>query len=140
MSSWSSCSATANPDLEVVSTAMSAVFRLPEDRAQLYLDVILAAIPPSLREALNMETEAQRYERLRAELARMMAQQEREYGLHLGVLAVMRAKLGVVSREDEAAVYALEGETALTDLIGALGCATSAAEIQRALATARTPR
>jgi hypothetical protein len=105
------------------------------------LDVILAALPPPLREALNMETEAQRYERLRAELARMMARQEREYALHLGVLALMRAKLGVVSGEDEAAIYALDDEKALIDLIGVIGCATSAAEIRAALVvTARTPR
>lgn len=132
-------SALANPDLEVVSAAMSAVFRLPEDRARLYLDVILAALPLSLRKALNMETESQRYARMRAELARMMVQQEREDGLHLGVLALMRAKLGVVSSEDEAAIYAINDEKALIKLIGVLGCATSAAEIRAALATARTP-
>lgn len=133
-------SALANPDLEVVSAVMSAVFRLPEDRARLYLDAILAALPSPLRKALNMETEAQRYERMRAELARMMAKQDREYVLHLGLLALMRAKLGVVSSEDEAAIYALDDEKALIDLIGVLGCATSAAEIRTALATARTPR
>lgn len=87
-----------------------------------------------------METEAQRYERLRAELARMMAQQEREEGLHLGVLALMRAKLGVVSSEDEAAIYAIEKEAALTELIGVLGWATSATEMRAAVAATRTPR
>ncbi|HEX8109762.1 MAG TPA: hypothetical protein VF516_18650, partial [Kofleriaceae bacterium] len=133
-------SAMANPDLEVVSVAMSVVSRLPEDRARLYWDVILAVLPPPLREALNMETEAQRYARMRAELARMMAQQEREEGLRRGVLALVRAKLDAVSREDEAAIEALDDEKALIDLIGELGRATSAAEIRGAVAAARTPR
>jgi hypothetical protein len=133
-------SALANPDLEVVSAAMSAVFRLPEDRARLYLDVILAALPLSLRKALNMETEAQRYARMRAELARMMVQQEREDALRLGVLALVRAKLGAVSHEDEAALDEVIDEKSLTDLIGTLARTSSAAEIRAAVAAARTPR
>ena len=46
-------SAMANPDLEVATTALSAFSILPEDRARLYLDVILAALPPHLRKVLE---------------------------------------------------------------------------------------
>lgn len=131
-------SAMANPDLEVVIAAMSAVSGLPEDGARLYLDVIWRAIPPPLRKALNME--AQVYERLRTEVDRLLAQQAREDGLRLGVLALVRAKLGTVSSEDEAAIDEVIDEKSLTDLIGTLVRATSAGEIRAALAGARTPR
>jgi hypothetical protein len=46
-------SAIANPDLEVAAVALSTFSVLPEDRARLYLDVILAALPPHLRKALE---------------------------------------------------------------------------------------
>lgn len=142
-------SAMANPDLEVVSAAMSVVSGLPEDRARLYLDVILAALPPPLRKALDME--GQLYERFKGELARIFYAQGLEVGheegfeegqmrgLRSAVLALVRTKLDAVSREDEAAIEAICDENVLTELIGTLGRATSAAEVRAALTTAHTP-
>ena len=84
--------------------------------------------------------EGQLYEQLRAEVVRVAAQRERQAAFRLGALTIMRAKLGTVSSEDEADIEAIYNEKALIELIGVLGCATSAAEIRAALAAARTPR
>ncbi|HEY0481651.1 MAG TPA: hypothetical protein VGD37_29240 [Kofleriaceae bacterium] len=50
----------------------------------------------------------------------------------------MRAKLDVVTAEDEAAIAAVRDERAWTELIGVLGRATSAREARGALAALRT--
>jgi flagellar biosynthesis/type III secretory pathway protein FliH len=137
-------SAMANPDLEVATTAVSAISVLPEDRGKLYLDVILAVLPPSVRKALEMQ--GYMYQ---SEFARKYYSQGREEGhsrgleeghargLRSAVLALVRAKLGVVTSDDEAAVEALRDEQALTHLIGVLARATSALEIRTALTAAR---
>ena len=48
-------SALAHPELEVVTAAIPAISELPEDRGRLYLDVIMAALPPSVRKLLETQ-------------------------------------------------------------------------------------
>ena len=58
-------------------------------------------------------------------------------GLRRAVLALLRAKLDVVTAEDEAAIEAVDDERRLTELIGALGLATSTADVRAALVAFR---
>lgn len=128
-------SAMANPDLEVATAALSVVSVLPEDRARLYLDVILAALPPSVRKALEARMQGYVY---KSEFARKYYSQGLEEGLRSAVVALIRAKLDAVTREDEAAIEAVHDERALTELIGVLVRTTSAKKVRAALAAART--
>jgi len=129
-------SAMANPDLEVATTALAAVSVLPEDRATLYLDVIMAALPPLVRKALEMQGHT-----YQSEFARKYYSEGREQGrvdgLRRGVLAVMRTKLDAVGSEEVAAVEAMRDEQALTELLIVLSCAADASEVRTALTAAR---
>ncbi|HEY0480596.1 MAG TPA: hypothetical protein VGD37_23930 [Kofleriaceae bacterium] len=137
-------SAMAHPELDVVTAAIPAISELPEDRARLYLDVIMAALSPSLRKQL-LETQMQGYV-YQSEFARKYysqgleegREQGLEQGLRSAVLALLRAKLDVITAEDEAALAAVHHERGWTELIGALGRATNALEVRAALATARS--
>jgi hypothetical protein len=158
-------STMAHPDIEVATTALSAVSLLPEDRAQLYLDVILAALPRAVGKELEAQMRGYVYQ---SEFARKYYSQGLEEGRSLGVqegrslgvqegrslgvqegrslgqagglrsavLALIRTKVGVVTGDDEAAVAAMRDERVLIDLIEALGRATGGAEIRAALAAA----
>jgi len=126
-------SAMAHPELEVATAALPAISGLPEDRGRLYLDVILAALPPSIRKLLETQMQGYVYQ---SEFARKYYSQGLEEGLRSAVLALMRAKLDVITVDDEAAIAAVHDEQMWTELIGALGRATSALEVRAALAAA----
>ena len=154
-------SAMANPDLEVATTALSAFSILPEDRARLYLDVILAALPPHLRKALETmrgyvyQSEfARKYYFEGLEEGRSKGLEEgrsegleegRSKGLEEGRLgglrsaatAMVRVKLSSFTAEDEAAIEAMGDEDALNRLIGALARSHDEAELRAALTAAR---
>ena len=61
----------------------------------------------------------------------------REEGLRSALLALLHAKLDVVTADDQAAIEAMHDERALTELIGVLGRATSAPEVRAALTALR---
>jgi len=138
----------ALPELDVASTAIAALAGLPEDRARLYLDVILTALSPSDREIVEARMQGYVYQ---SDFARKYYSQGREQGLEQGreqeleqgreqglrsaALALLRAKLEVVTADDEAAVETTRGEPALTALIAALAPALTAAEVRAALTT-----
>jgi flagellar biosynthesis/type III secretory pathway protein FliH len=146
-------SAMAHPELEVVAAAVPAISELPEDRARLYLDVILAALPPLVRKMLETQMQGYVYQ---SEFARKYysqgleqgreqgleqgreqgLEQGREQGLRSAVRALVRAKLEVVTAEDEAAIAAVHDERVWTELIAAIGRATSALDVRAALAAA----
>ena len=63
----------------------------------------------------------------------------RERGLHDAVLALARAKLGVVTAQSEAAIRALRDHDQLIALTTALGLAGSEAEARAALESVRAP-
>jgi flagellar biosynthesis/type III secretory pathway protein FliH len=58
-------------------------------------------------------------------------------GLRSAAMAMVRVKLSSLTAEDEAAVEAMNGEDALTRLIGELAHASNEAELRAALAAAR---
>lgn len=139
-------SALANPDLEVVDAAIAAISDLPEDRFRLYLDVILARLPPWLRQILEDRMQgyvyqsdfARKYYSQGLEEGREQGLEEgRGAGLRSAVLALLRAKLDAITADDEAAIAAVDDERRLTELIGALGLATSTAAVRAALAAFR---
>jgi hypothetical protein len=139
-------SALANPDLDVAEAAIAAISDLPEDQFRLYLDVILAALPPLLRAILETRMQgyvyqsdfARKYYSQGLEEGREKGLEEgRGVGLRRAVLALLRAKLDVVNAEDEAAVESVDDERRLTELIGVLGLATSTADVRAALAAFR---
>ena len=146
-------SAMAHPELEVVTAALPAISELPEDRGRLYLDVIMAALPPSVRKLLETQMQgyvyqsefARKYYSQGLEEGRDQGREEgreqgleqgREQGLRSAVLALMRAKLDTITTDDEAAVAAVHDERVWTELIGTLGRVTSALEVRAALAAA----
>jgi hypothetical protein len=154
-------SAMAHPELEVVTAALPAISELPEDRGRLYLDVILAALPPSVRKLLETQMQGYVYqsefahkyysqgleegreqglEEGREEGREQGLEEGREQGLRSAALALMRAKLDVITTDDEAAIAAVHDERVWTELIGALGRATSALEVRAALAAACAER
>jgi len=75
-------SAMAHPELEVATVAVSAIQGLPEEQARLYLDLIMAALPPSLRKLL-LESHMQGYV-YQSEFARKYYSQGLEEGLEQG--------------------------------------------------------
>lgn len=139
-------SAMAHPELDVAITAVDAVLPLPEDLRKLYLDVILAALPPLLRQALEARMKGYVYQ---SEYARRYygqgleegleqgreqgLEKGRQQGLHDAVLAIARAKLGAVSEQDEAVIRALRDDGQLIALTTALGLARGEAEARAAL-------
>ena len=142
-------SAMAHPELEVAATAIEAIATLPEDQNRRYLDVILATLPDAIRTILEARMKGYVYQ---SEFARkyynqgleegrqkghLEGRQEgleegrdvwRREGLRTAAIALARAKLPGVTAEDQAAIEALQDEPALTELIAALGRATTPSE------------
>jgi len=129
-------SVMAHPELEIAQVAIDAVTQLPGDRARLYLDVIMMALPATLRQIL--EARMQHYE-YRSEFARKYYGEGREEGLRAAVVAFVRAKLDDLSDADLAAIDSLHDQVILTALITALAQAGSASEARAALRQALTP-
>jgi flagellar biosynthesis/type III secretory pathway protein FliH len=122
--------------------------------------VILAALPPPLREELRMQGYV-----YQSEFARKYYSEGREKGLEEGhekglekgleeghekglekgvedglrsaVFTLLQAKLDAIAPDDRAAIEAMRDTRALTELIDALIRATGAAEVRAALAALR---
>lgn len=128
-------STLAHPEFEVARTAIGAIRELPEDRARLYLDLIIAAVPDAVRRSLEALT-MKGYE-YQSEFARKYYGQGvevgRAEGLRDAVLELARARLADLSSDETAAVRALGDETMLHALIGALARATTAEEARTLL-------
>jgi hypothetical protein len=140
-------STLAHPELDVASAAITAISDLPEDRARLYLDVILAALSASVRKQLENRMRGYEYQ---SEFARKYyfqghdegrekgreegREEGRESGLRTAVRELLQVKVGPVTAEDEAAIAALHDDHTLVELVGALGRSTNAAEARMALA------
>jgi hypothetical protein len=131
-------STLAHPELDIAEIAVDAVVALPEDRRQLYLDVILMALPVESRRIL--EDRMQRYE-YRSDFARKYYGQGREEGreeghregLRTAVIALVSTKLEAPSGDDIAAIDSITDSVVLTALVAALGRARSAVEARAAL-------
>jgi len=144
-------SALAHPDLEVATAAIHAVSDLPGGQRQLYFDVVMAALPATIRHILETEMiegykyqsefarryygagEAAGIEQGRAEGRADGRAEGRADGLRAAVLLLMRGKLHAVSEHDVTALEAVHDQHVLTELLGALAQARDAAEAQGAL-------
>jgi hypothetical protein len=136
-------SVLAHPELEVAGAAVHAIQGLPEDRARLYWDLMLTALPGAVRRSLEkMMIKGYVYQ---SEFARKYygegfekGQAEGlEKGLQEAALELVRAKLPDLSADDEAAVRALHDEATLRALIGALVRAMTPDETRAILRAAR---
>jgi hypothetical protein len=131
-------STLAHPELEVATTAVGAISLLPEDQSRLYLDVVMTALSPLIRQALEARMQGYEYQ---SEFARRYynegrnegREEGREEGLQRAVLSLARAKLDSVTVEDDAAIRAIRDEDVLEALISALGSVSNAVEARAAL-------
>ena len=146
-------SVLAHPELEIAEAAIEAIVPLPEDRKQLYLDVILSALPAAIRQIL--EARMQRYE-YQSDFARKYygqgiseglekglekgRQEGREEGLRAAVIALARARLKTVPADDLARIAVITDLRVLTELVTALGRARTAFGARAALARALNAR
>jgi hypothetical protein len=128
-------SVMAHPELEIAQAAIGAIAPLPEDRRQLYLDVIMMALPVATRQVLEARM-IKGYE-YQSDFARKYFGQGREKGredgLRAAVVALARAKLGELSDADLAAIDAVSDQRTLNELVALLGRARSAATARAAL-------
>ena len=138
-------SVMAHPELEIAEAAIAAIAGLPEDRARLYLDVILRSVPAAIRQILEAQM-IKGYE-YQSDFARKYygqgrdegRQEGRQEGLRAAVVALVRTKLEAPSEDDLAAIEALSDPHVLTALITSLGEARSATEARAALDRALQP-
>jgi hypothetical protein len=147
-------SVLAHPELEIAETAIDAIAQLPADQARLYFDVIMTALPATIRQIL--EARMQRYEYqsdfalkyygqgvaegLEQGLERGLEQglekgleQGLEKGLRAAVIALARTKLEALSDDDRAAIEAVSDQRVLTELITSLGRASGSLEARATL-------
>jgi hypothetical protein len=132
-------SVLAHPELEIAEAAIEAIALLSEDRARLYLDAIMDALPANVRRRL--EARMMKGYEYKSDFARKYYGQGREDGLEKGredglraaVVAVARAKLGQLSDADLAAIEAVSDQRILTELVASLSAVRSAAKARAAL-------
>jgi hypothetical protein len=148
-------SVMAHPELEIAEVAVEALSQLPEDRKQLYLDVILMALPAAIRRILEARMQGYEYQ---SDFARKYYGQGRKEGRHEGrqqgrqqgrkegrheglraaVVALARTKLKELSADDIAAIEAVSDQRVLTELVTSLGQARSVRKARAALDHALT--
>lgn len=139
-------SVLAHPELEIAEAAIDAITQLPADQARLYFDVIMTALPATIRQIL--EARMQRYE-YQSDFARKYygqgvaeglerglergLEQGLENGLRAAVVALARTKLEALSDDDRAAIEAVSDLRVLTDLVTSLGRASGILEARATL-------
>ena len=139
-------SVMAHPELEIAEVAIEAISQLPVDRRQLYLDVILMALPAAIRRILEARMQGYEYQSDFArkyygqgrkegrQAGRQKGRKEgRQEGLRAAVVALARTKLGKLSDDDLAAIEAVPDQLALTELITSLGQARTVRKARAAL-------
>jgi hypothetical protein len=140
-------SVMAHPELEIAEVAIEAISGLPEDRRQLYLDVILTALPPAIRRILEARMQGYEYQsdfarkyygqgrkegrqegrkEGRQEGRKEGRQEGRQEGLRAAVVALAHTKLGALPDDELAAIKAVSDQRILTELVTLLGQARSA--------------
>jgi flagellar biosynthesis/type III secretory pathway protein FliH len=128
-------SVMAHPELEIAEVAVGAISQLPEDRRQLYLDVILMALPAAIRRILEARMQGYEYQsdfarkyygqgrkegrqegrkegrQVGRKEGRQVGRKEgRHEGLRAAVVALARTKLGELSNDDLAAIEAVSAQ------------------------------
>jgi flagellar biosynthesis/type III secretory pathway protein FliH len=143
-------SVMAHPELKIAEVAIEAISQLPVDRRQLYLDVILMALPAAIRRILEARMQGYEYQSDfarkyygqgrkegrqagRKEGRQKGRKEGRHEGLRAAVVALARTKLGELSDDDLAAIEAMSDQRLLTELVTLLGQARSARKARAAL-------
>ncbi|HEX4418806.1 MAG TPA: hypothetical protein VH165_12935 [Kofleriaceae bacterium] len=131
-------SALAHPDLEIAEVAIDAISQLPEDQNQLYLDLIMMALPAALRQTLEARMKGYEYQSDFARKYYGQGRQEgreegRQEGLRAAVVTLAQAKLEELSDDDVAALGAVSDQRILTELITALAQAPSGPDARTVL-------
>ncbi|HSR96881.1 MAG TPA: hypothetical protein VLM79_07525 [Kofleriaceae bacterium] len=128
-------STLAHPEIDIAEAAVEAIAPLPEDRARLYLDVIMAALPAEIRQLLEARM-IKGYE-YQSDFARKYygqgRQEGRGEGLREAVIALARIKLDRLGEGDLAAIESVSDPSVLTTIITSLGDARDAAAARSAL-------
>jgi hypothetical protein len=124
-------SAIAHPTFDTAMTALAAIEPLPTDRRKLYFDLIIARLQASVRQSILESLMLKGY-KYQSEFALRYYNQGHEEGhedgMRAALLALAPTRLTDFTDEDVAAIRALRGEHVLTDLVSALGQATTPAE------------
>jgi len=135
-------SAMAHPEIEIAKTAIGALAQLPTDRAELYFDVILDALPATIRQLVEASMLRHEY---KSDFARKYygqgLEQGRQDGLEQGhqaglrgaVMTLARTKLKHLPDEVVTAINGVSDPRVLTELVTALGEARSARAARAAL-------
>jgi hypothetical protein len=123
-------SVRAHPRLEIAEVAIEAVAQLPADLARLHYDVIIDALPATVRQIL--EVRMQRYE-YKSDFARKSYGQGLQEGLQAAAIAVARSKIKGLTDHDVAAIGGISDQIAMAELITALGRARSKSAARAAL-------
>lgn len=134
--------AMAHPELEAALAAVSAIAGVASDRKQLYFDMILAALPGAVQDALEARMQGYEYQsnfaRRYFDKGRHEGREEGRHegelgGLRKAALALARARFEALTADDLVAIDRAEDEVGLTELVGALGRARDIAEARAAL-------
>jgi flagellar biosynthesis/type III secretory pathway protein FliH len=141
-------SVMAHPELEIAQAAIQAISGLPADRARLYLDVIMKALPAKARQIVEAQMIkgyqyqsdfARKYYGQGLEEGRDEGREEGREGLRGAVITLARAKLGKLSDDVVAAIEAVSDLRVLTELITSLGQTSSTRKARAALARVLAP-
>jgi hypothetical protein len=138
-------SVMAHPEVEIAQAAIQAISGLPADRARLYLDVNMKALPVNARQIVE-EQMIKGYQ-YQSDFARKYygqgheegREEGRQEGLRGAVLTLARTKLGKLSDDDVAAIEAVSDLHVLNELIASLGQTSSTRKARAALARALAP-
>jgi len=139
--------ALGNPELATAEAAVAHIHQLDEDRAKLYLDVLLNHLPSFIRQILETQMMkgyeyqsdfARKYYGQGLEQGREQGREEgreegRELGLQQAILVLATTRLAAVPAALEAKLRSITDVSALERVVAALGQAHTEAETLAAL-------
>jgi hypothetical protein len=131
-------SAIAHPEISVARAAIDAIENLPTDKKRIYLILVAAAL--SSQDRKTLEAYMLRSEIIQKQVDERYYELGRQDGLFTGLqtaaLALLRAKLDIVTAAQDAAVRHMYDERVLNDLIATLIHASTGDDALAALAAA----
>jgi hypothetical protein len=142
-------SAIAHPEFDVANAAVDAIRELPGDRAELYCDEVLSALPEAVRRILEAKMQGHKYkseyarryygegEAAGIERGRQEGREQGRQALRRAVLAGAWHKLGELTDEELRLIEAINDEGVLGELINGLMIAETREQARAALERAR---
>ena len=128
-------SALAHPEREIADAAAAAILTLDTDHQALYLDLLLETLPAALRRHVEATMDIKNYV-FKSDYAKRYIGIGREEGreeARIAAIELARVKLGALTDDEIQTIRAVSG-VALTQLIVALGRATTATEARSIVA------